>query len=73
MRQRVQQAGVREHPLLVLLLQHVLVHEVLLLEEQLLLLLQSCLLLRHILWGDCQPRLHSSARAWLAWWLLHHT
>ena len=32
MRQRAQQAGVREHPLLVLLLQHVLVHEVLLLE-----------------------------------------
>ena len=53
------EAGEGSDPLLVLLLlQHVLVHEVLLLEQQLLLLLQSCLLLRHILWGHRQPGLH---------------
>lgn len=60
------------HPLL-LLLQHVLVHEVLLLEQELLLLLQGCLLLRHILWWHSQPRLHPSAQARLAWRLLHAT
>lgn len=68
------EAGEGSDPLLVLLLlQHVLVHEVLLLEQQLLLLLQSCLLLRHILWGHRQPGLHPSAWAWLAWRLLHAT
>ncbi len=63
----------RTHPLLVLLLQHVLVHEVLLVKQQLLLLLQCCLLLRHVLWRHCQPGLRPSPGAWLAWRLLHAT
>lgn len=73
MRQRAKQAGLRDHPLLVLLLQHVLVHEVLLLEQQLLMLLQGCLLLQHIVWRHPRPWLHPSTNAWLAWWLLHST
>ena len=73
MRQRARQAGLREHPLLVLLLQHVLVHEVLLLEQQLLMLLQGCLLLHHIVWRHPRPWLHPSTSAWLAWRLLHST
>lgn len=49
-----------------LLLKHVLVHEVLLLQEQLLLLVQGCLLLRYKVWWQCKPRLRPSARAWLS-------
>lgn len=57
-----------------LLLEHVLVHEVLLLQEQLLLLVQGRLLLRNIVWWQRKPRLRPSARAWLSWRLLYmHT
>ena len=59
----------RAHPLLVL--QHVLMHQVLLLEQQLLLLLQRRLLLRHILWRQCHPRLRASPRPRIAWRRLH--
>ena len=57
------------HPLLVL--QHVLVHQVLLLEQQLLLLLQRGLLLRHVLWRQGRPRLRATPRPRIAWRRLH--
>ena len=59
----------KAHPLLVL--QHVLMHQVLLLEQQLLLLLQRRLLLCHILWRQCHPRLRASPRPRIAWRRLH--
>lgn len=58
------------HLLLVLLLQHVLVHKILLLEQQLLLLLQGCLLLRHIFWRQSKPGLRIPIGTRLALWLL---
>ena len=61
--------GHKAHPLLVL--QHVLMHQVLLLEQQLLLLLQRSLLLCHILWRQSHPRLHTSSRPRVSWWRLH--
>ena len=59
----------KAHPLL--MLQHVLMHQVLLLEQELLLLLQRRLLLRHILWRQCHPRLRASPGPRIAWRRLH--
>ena len=57
------------HPLLVL--QHVLVHQVLLLEQQLLLLLQRRLLLRHIPGRQPHPGWRTSSRPRISWRRLH--